>query len=180
VRLALRLQLLTGQRVGEVVRARWTDVDLAQGGEGAVWTIPGDHAKNRNPQRVPLSPEAVAVLAEARRIRPGQGFVFPSPLGDRPMVETAVNKAIHRNLQHFGVAEFTSHDVRRTVATHVAEAGAGREVLRRLLNHVDRSVTAIYDRYSYAKELREALYAWGRRVAQWETGGALDVQPRRA
>jgi integrase len=44
--------------------------------------------------------------------------------------------------------------------------GTPRRVLQAILNHKDRSVTAVYDRYSLDRETREALAAWGRRVEE--------------
>lgn len=42
--------------------------------------------------------------------------------------------------------------------------GIPRETVRKILNHKEPGVTAIYDRYSYDKEKREALEAWSRRL----------------
>jgi hypothetical protein len=48
-----------------------------------------------------------------------------------------------------------------------------RRVLQAILNHKDRSVTAIYDRYSLDREKREALSAWGRWVNEIVGGGPV-------
>jgi hypothetical protein len=50
--------------------------------------------------------------------------------------------------------------LRRTAATRISGTGTSREVLRQILNHVDRSVTARYDRYRYDNEKREVLEGW--------------------
>src|SRR5262249_46478055 len=62
IRLALKLQLVTAQRKGEVIGAEWSDFDLHEG----VWTIQATKAKNGMLHRVPLSPLALAVLAEIK------------------------------------------------------------------------------------------------------------------
>ena len=67
-----------------------------------------------------------------------------------------------RAIRAAGLAHFTTHDLRRTTATRISGAGTSREVLRQILNHVDRSVTARYDRHRYDKEKREALERWVR------------------
>ena len=81
------------------------------------------------------------------------------------MVETAVARAVHRNLEHFGAATFTPHGLPRTAASKMTEAGVMRLVVSKILNHVESEVTAIYDRYGYEVEKRAALDGWGLRVA---------------
>jgi integrase len=62
--------------------------------------------------------------------------------------------------------EFRGHDLRRTAATGMAEAGIAREHIARVLNHVEGGAraTKIYDRYSYDAEKRVALETWERRL----------------
>jgi integrase len=59
-----------------------------------------------------------------------------------------------------GIADWTWHDIRRTVATKIAEQGADQNIIKRILNHTDNSVTSIYNRHDYMKERRLALQAW--------------------
>jgi integrase len=61
-----------------------------------------------------------------------------------------------------GVVPWTPHDLRRTVATRIAEqlGVGGEQLIRRVLEHADGSVTAIYNRYGYVKEMREVLERW--------------------
>jgi Arm DNA-binding domain len=63
---------------------------------------------------------------------------------------------------------FTSHDLRRTVATMIGESLGlgGEQLVRRVLGHSDGSVTAIYNRYGYLKEMRAALEAWAQLLTQ--------------
>jgi integrase len=156
-KLALRFQLLTAQRCGEVLAVRWDEIDLS----GGWWTIPATKAKNKLAHRVPLSMQARAVLVLARALNPDRQTVFPSPRKDAPMVETAVARAVLRNLEHFGAGTFSPHDLRRTAASHMTGMGISRLVVSKLLNHVERGVTAVYDRHSYDAEKREALASWG-------------------
>jgi integrase len=74
---------------------------------------------------------------------------------------------------------FGSHDLRRTVATRLAELRVPRVVVDSLLNHVDRTVGAIYDRHSYADEKRAALEAWASKLAQIVSGKKSTVTPIR-
>jgi len=55
---------------------------------------------------------------------------------------------------------WTVHDLRRTAATGLARLGCPRVVQDRILNHVDGSVSAIYDRHRYDAEARVWLQKW--------------------
>ena len=65
------------------------------------------------------------------------------------------NENVFKNTKHF-----TPHDLRRTAASHMTALGVPRLVVSKLLNHVENSVTSIYDRHSYDKEKREAMDIW--------------------
>jgi integrase len=158
VREALRLQLLTGQRIGEVLRAEWSEIDL----RARTWIIPASKAKNKQESLVPLSVD-VANIFKAQPTR--DGYVFPAA-GDAGHIrtDTAANE-LRRALPELRVGGFTSHDLRRTLATRLAELGTARIVVDSILNHKDRTVTATYDRYGYLPEKRAALDAWAHRLA---------------
>ena len=166
VRMALRMMLITVQRKGEVVGARWDEFDLKSGW----WTIPADKAKNGLPHRVPLSPLALSWLKEVRRLSADNEFLFPSPHGDKPIRDDAVSKAVRRDEGALKVAHFTPHDLRRTAASHMASSGTSRLVISKILNHVDSGVTAVYDRHSYDKEKRKELNTWARRLESITSG----------
>lgn len=170
IRLALQLQLLTGQRGCEVLTAEWKENDLDSGW----WSIPGSKAKNGQPNRVPLSRQAVQILLQARPMSAGlgMGHVFPSRRGDRPMTTTVLSRALMRSQEEFGGEPFTSHDLRRTTATGMGSLGTSRLVIDKILNHAERGVVKVYDRYSYDKEKREALDAWGLKVESLMPQGA--------
>ena len=88
------------------------------------------------------------------------------------MSETAIGHAVRRNLDIFGVGQFTPHDLRRTAASHMAAIGISRLVVSKILNHVERGVTAVYDRHSYDREKRQALDTWGRMLEFIVTPGS--------
>jgi integrase len=65
------------------------------------------------------------------------------------------------------------HDFRRTAASLMTGMGISRLTVKKILNHAERDVTAIYDdRHSYDPEKRTALEAWGRRLDAIVTGAA--------
>jgi integrase len=57
---------------------------------------------------------------------------------------------------------WTVHDIRRSVATHMARMGVPQEHIERVLGHVVQGVAGTYNRYSYMDEKRAALEAWGK------------------
>jgi integrase len=76
-----------------------------------------------------------------------------------------LHKVTERIRRSSGV-EFVPHDLRRTAASHMTSMGISRLVVSKILNHVERGVTAVYDRHSYDAEKRQALVRWGARLEQ--------------
>ena len=156
-KLALKLQLVTGQRKGEIVSAEWDEFDF----KNNWWTIPASKAKNGNPHLVPLSELALELLQELKTISNNSKWLFPSHLGNGHITPNAIDHALRKNLDKFeGVKHFNPHDLRRTAASLMTSLGISRLVVSKLLNHVENSVTAIYDRHTYDEEKRQAMKAW--------------------
>lgn len=150
VRLALSLQLATGQRLGEVltIDARpLRDLDLGN----AVWTIPAAKAKNGITHTVPLTRWAQSIIEAAM---PGAGRRL------LPVTADTVREHMRALVARLEMERATPHDLRRTVATWLGSLGYDRNIQDRILNHKDQSVGGIYDRYSYDAEKRAALQAW--------------------
>lgn len=152
---ALLVMLLTAQRCGEVCRMRWEDVSLDTGW----WTIPAADTKNDDAHRVPLTDSVLKIL-RARLRRDDDRYMFSS--NGHASVAARAKKAA-ANLSRGLSFKFRAHDLRRTAASFMAEAGVDRMHIAHVLNHrsVTRStVTAIYDRHHYDKEKRAALETW--------------------
>lgn len=158
--LALKLQLVTAQRKGEVVGATWDEFDIP----GRWWTIPGERSKNKLAHRVPLTRRAVSLLERMKELAGASRWLVPSPFTDRHIRPESVNKALHASLGAIGLENITPHDLRRTAATEMAKTGVPRLVIKKLLNHAETDVTAVYDRASYDREKRQALETWSRRL----------------
>lgn len=159
IRDIVRLCLITGQRVGEVAGLRKSEVNS----DGKMWALPKDRTKNGVAHSVPLSDAALAII-EPRMKGRGQ-FLFPSRLTDsEPVLASAPNKALQRNMLKIGIPAFTVHDLRRTVNTHMARLGVNAETRSRVLNHISAkkaSITeAVYNSHNYDLEKRKALEAW--------------------
>lgn len=167
VRLIIQMILITAQRKGEVVLMRWADIDRAE----KIWTIPAEVAKNGRVHRVPLSDLALSLIDQAAEIvskgetRPLNDYVFKSPRGEGPCDPAAIARAVARNQAVLG-ADFTPHDLRRTAATHMTGMGVPRLTVSKILNHTEQEVTAIYDRYAYDSEKRQALESWAARLSE--------------
>jgi integrase len=166
VKLVLKLQLATAQRKGEIVGAALAEFDL----EDNVWTIPAERSKNGQAHRVPLSPLALSLIAEAREHAGDSSWLFPSPRDRGPIAPPAVNRAVYKSLPAIDVADLTPHDLRRTAASFMTSLGISRLTVSKILNHVETGVTAVYDRHSYDAEKRHALDTWAARLEEIVTG----------
>lgn len=148
---AFQVQLLTGQRPGEVRDMKWSHVDLETGW----WTLPAAATKNGKAHRVPLTEWAVGVLRERRRAASESAIhVFENKAGTGSILHRGKKAA--SLLCKILTFQFRADDLRRTAATRMAEAGITREHLAKVLNHIEggAAATRVYDRYSYDAEKR--------------------------
>ncbi len=171
-----RLILLTGCRPGEWARCRRSYIDLRQ----SLLVIPAQAYKSDHVHVVPLVPAAVQILEHTFANFAGRrgDFVFSGTDGRAPA--SGWTKGHSRMLRAMtavsgerGVIPWTPHDLRRTVATRIAEqlGVGGEQLIKRVLGHADNSVTAIYNRYGYVKEMREVLERWALDL----TAGEFDI-----
>jgi integrase len=154
----MRLALVTGQRRSEIATMERRELDL----EGRLWTIPPAKSKNRKAHLVPLSALAVEILEGLPRI--DDRYVFSTRAGTRIF---GFSKAKARAATLSGVMTWRLHDLRRTMATRLAELGVPHPVVSKALNHSPRGVmgvTAIYSRHEYLDERREAMERWAQRL----------------
>lgn len=165
----VRLLILTGQRREEVGGMLWSEIDL----ENALWRIGADRTKNRLPHEVPLSTEAKNLLAGRRRIE-GRDFIFGSGTGPFQGWSSA-KRALDTLVKP--PAPWRLHDIRRTVATRMADMGVMPHVIEAILNHVSghrAGVAGVYNRSSYQAEKKAALVLWAERAL---ASRAMESQP---
>ena len=163
-RLAIRLLLLTGARASEACGASWGEIDA----QAAQWIIPAARTKNGREHRLPLSAEAMSIIAEAAALRQGE-WLLPAASAEGHVTPSGVLHAVQRIL---GDA-VTTHDLRRTVATGLQRLGVRLEVTEALLNHVSGSragVVGVYQRHDWATEKRTALDAWAAYIERLVAG----------
>ena len=180
IKLALKFLLVTAQRKSEVIEAEWKEFEF----ENKWWTIPAAKAKNKQTHRVPLTRIAIEILNEIKQVTGEYQYVFASPVGitkrnlsrrvgTSPILGSSVDHALRDNLiddpetgrkNIFELNHFTPHDLRRTAASMMTKSEIPRLTVKKLLNHSDGEVTAVYDRYEYDKEKKKALEKWGRKL----------------
>lgn len=164
VRDALLLSAFTAQRTGEVVAAKWTDIDLAHG----VWTIPKrKKRRDGSGHTVFLSKPAIAILKARAN---GKAFVFPSPtVRESAIAQKALGVAAYvAQKQGCPVAAWTVHDIRRSAVTALAGMQVPDNVLRRIVGHYSmRSPLDIYNRASYDEPAKAALAKLAATLTKW-------------
>jgi integrase len=166
----VKLLLLTAQRRDEVAGMEWPEINLVK----RVWTIPRHKAKNDRVHDVHLSEAAIEVLRSLPRI--GDGLVFTTtgktPISGFSKAKRRLDAAMHKanrvelsTKKGASIPGWTLHDLRRTAATGMAKLKIFPHVTDKVLNHVSGTISgvaAIYNRFEYLDERRDALDAWGR------------------
>jgi integrase len=160
----IKLLMLTGQRAAEIGGLRWSEI------QDDMIVLPGERVKNGRTHLVPLSPEARAILdAMPHRSRDrifGQGDQGFSGGWSRfkAKLDARICDIQQRN-GHDPVKPFVVHDLRRSVATKMAEdLKIAPHVVEAVLNHVSGhkgGIAGIYNRASYFPERKQALQMWG-------------------
>ena len=151
---ALEFAILTAARTGEVLGARWSEVDI----DAALWVIPAARMKMKRAHRVPLSAEAIAVLKPLRDASASE-FVFPGARAGRPLS----NMALLMVLRRLKRTDITPHGFRSTFRDWAAEqTDFPAEVAEMALAHVVAdSVEAAYRRGDLLQKRVAIMAAWG-------------------
>jgi integrase len=190
VGLALRLVLLTGVRPGEAAGCAKAElVTIGENGH-ARWVIPAERSKNGRSHLVPLSEMARQTILSALALTGEEDeYLFPSPFVSRaPITAHALPVAMARfadSLDPIAGKSWRSeppspHDLRRTMATRLAELGVAKEDRDALLNHAPRDVgKKHYDLYDREREKRRALELWASTLTAITEGrkSSTDVCP---
>jgi integrase len=155
---ALEFAILTAGRTGEVIGARWNEIDLLD----KIWTVPAARMKARREHRVPLSPRALAILTEMQKIGPqgdcGDAFVFPGGKTGKPLS----NMAFLMLLRRMGRADLTAHGFRATFKTWASERTSFQnEIVETALAHVvGNKVEQAYRRGDLFEKRRRLMQQW--------------------
>ena len=177
-RAALVLSALTFQRPGNIRAMEWTEIDAA----AALWTIPAAKMKrpiagkiNGKPHLVPLSPQALTVLADLRPLTGHGRYVFPCQLtGERPMSENTVRTALRR--MGYSNADMTPHGFRAMARTLMGDhaPGIAADVIEAQLAHGKSGPLGMaYDRTEYPQQRRAMMNTWADYLDMLRTGAIV-------
>jgi integrase len=167
--MALELCILTATRSGEVLGARWSEIDTAK----KVWTISAARMKAGRAHRVPLSDRALSILEKLAEAKTGK-FVFPGDRDDRPLS----NMTMAMLMRRMKVAGVTVHGFRSAFRDWAGnETHFPREVAEAALAHVVGDKAEQAYRRSDALEKRRALMAaWASYIEQDKGGNVVPLQ----
>lgn len=177
-----QLLLLTGQRRDEIAELKWRELsdDL-----NAI-TLEASRTKNSRPHVVPLAPLAQSIIKALPRIADADGnpseYVFTTTATTAFSGFSNGKKALDKHCGEPALPDWHLHDLRRTCATELAKLGIKQEVTEAILNHKTGKVSgvaAIYNRYDYQDEKRDALEKWATRIAAI-TANNVTLLPKRA
>jgi integrase len=154
---ALEFAIRTAARTGEVLGAKWSEIDLDAG----IWNIPPERMKAKRPHRVPLTAEALAILADLPRVN---DYIFAGVRYGRPLSNMAMLQLMRR--MGFGVngsrGDYVPHGFRSSFRDWTAEQTSfPREVAEAALAHVNADkVEAAYLRGDLFEKRRRMMEAW--------------------
>lgn len=161
---ALEFLILTASRTGEVIGARWEEINLQE----KLWTVPANRMKGHKAHRVPLSPAAFTILENMGKL-PKSECVFPGGKRGAPLS----NMAMLALLKRMGHANLTAHGFRSTFRDWVAEQTSHpAELAEMALAHViSNKVEAAYRRGDMFEKRRKLMDDWGRYCTEPPSSG---------
>jgi integrase len=174
-----RLCLATSGRVGEVTGLQLSELGYEKDEndkpilDRPVWRIPPERSKNKHAHTMPLSPLAMEIIAEAKADAGRSRFLFPSPRTSKAIGANTVVCVVKTLRERLGMKHFTTHDLRRSVATQMARPPlkVSQIVIAHILNHrsvFNATVTSKhYVQHDYMEEMRAALDAWADRLREF-------------
>jgi integrase len=161
---ALQFLILTAARSNEVLGATWDEINFAD----AVWTVPATRMKSRREHRVPLAPQAMALL-QGLYTESGNPHLFigarRAVLGDAAMAAT---------LRRLGRSE-TIHGFRSAFSTwaHERTAHSNHTIELCLAHAIGTEVEKAYRRTDLFQKRRAIMEAWARHCCSPPAAGAV-------
>jgi integrase len=165
------LMVVPGRR-NEAARMDWSHVDL----DAATWDQPDKLTKNGDPHRIHLPSPAMAILRRRHEEagEPRAGYVFPAPRSRKALTTFSAIKVELDKLA--GFTAWAWHDLRRTFATALGEAGFSEVVADAVLNHRQAAtrggVLGVYQQSERWGERKAAMDSWGKILT-----AAIDGKP---
>ena len=168
----VKLLILTGCRRAEIGDMRWSEIDLERG----TFTIPATRSKNHRQHVLPLMPTMREIITGVPRmasrdqlfgLRAAAGFTAWSWKESKPALD-----------ERSKVRNWTVHDIRRSVATKMADIGVQPHIIEAALNHFSGhrgGIAGVYNRSTYEREMRNALATWHDHLRTLIAGGERKV-----
>ena len=158
----VKLLLLTGQRRGEIAGAKWSEMD------SNLWTMSGERMKGKQAHVVPLSTQALEIIASLPRI--GDYLFGTGPVSHFDRIKQQLD-------EHMKLKPWVMHDLRRTVASGLAKLGVQVPVIEKVLGHRSgtfRGIVGVYQRHDFMREKADALQRWANHVEGVVSGKAAE------
>lgn len=167
--LALEFTLLTAARTGEVVAARWDEIDLT----AKVWTVPAERMKAGREHRVPLCARVVDILRTMQAARQND-HVFPGHSIDKsPHLSTGAFLAVMKRMGKY--EEYTPHGLRSTFRDWASETtNFANETLELALAHtIKNKAEAAYRRQDQLEKRASLMQQWQQFVETEPAAGSV-------
>jgi integrase len=167
----VRLLILLGARRQEIGGLLWSELSFERG----TWTLPSGRSKNGRAHTLPLMPMALDIIKDVPRLV-SRDQLFGARSNDG-FTGWDQKEALD---ERSGVIGWTLHDIRRSVATKLADIGVQPHIIEQILNHQSghkAGPAGIYNRSSYEREVRAALALWADQVRTLVEGGERKVVP---
>jgi len=163
----IKLLILTGCRREEIAGMRWSEF-----ADNGTWTLPAARSKNGKPHTLPLT-DLMSEIIESVPRRESTDLLFGRKHG---FTSWSIGKPVLD--ERLGLPAWTHHDIRRSVATGMADIRIQPHIIEQVLNHQSghrRGVAGVYNRSPYEREVRDAMLRWSDHVRTIVGGGKRKV-----
>jgi integrase len=170
---ALEFIVLTASGTGEVLNARWSEIDF----EKRIWAVPSERMKGKREHRVPLTDRMIKLLKSLPREGGDDGLVFIGGKIGKPLSKMILPDL----LKAMGYGHVTVHGMRSSFRTWAAETTAHpRECIEICLAHaVGDATERAYQRSDMVERRRQLMEQWGAFIASPPRAKTGNVTPMR-
>lgn len=174
-----KLLLLTGQRLNDIARMSWSEVDIAK----AKLTIPAERFKSERDHTLPLTPQVLEILDGVKRWK-NCPWVFSlngrTPITMGGKVKVRLDAKMLVALQELTgdkktkLVHWINHDIRRTVRTRLSELDIMDEVAEAVIGHVPSKLNRTYNHSERLRVKLDALTRWEGSLEELVEGKGAD------
>tara|TARA_R110000868_G_scaffold155362_1_gene381812 strand:- start:33300 stop:34565 length:1266 start_codon:yes stop_codon:yes gene_type:complete len=164
-RCLIEWQLHTMTRPVEAATTRWNDIDM----DRRIWSIPAERMKKGKPHFIPLSDQALALLALMRPYSGHLDYVFPADRNPRTHTNSQTANMALKRMGFEG--RLVSHGLRSIASTILNEEAWDRELIEVALAHADKDeVRSAYNRANYLERRKPMMEWWSKHIEQASMG----------